>query len=42
MKKKKILIFLNKTSLAHTQIINSEFLNFILKKKKLLLFQIII
>ena len=37
MKKKKILIFLNKTSLAHTQIINSEFLNFILKKNKITL-----
>ena len=35
--KKKILIFLNKTSLAHTQIINSEFLNFILKKNKITL-----
>jgi hypothetical protein len=37
MKKKKILIFLNKTSLAHTQIINSKFLNLILKKNEIIL-----
>lgn len=37
MKKKKILIFLNQTSLAHTQIINSKFLRLITKKNKVLI-----